>query len=131
MIDRELFILGKQAAEAALTKGSVEQAKRLSDLAHQSYFGGSGAFNTSTEAFIKLLNQLWGALPDDLEHCQKILLYSSAQQAVLEYRDQARSYKALKRTADRVKHGELAGTYSPERLAYAESQLGKQAKKLL
>jgi hypothetical protein len=131
MIDRELFILGKLAAKAALTNGNVEQVTRLSELAHQSYFGGSGSFNTSTEAFIQLLNQLWGAVPGNLVHYQKLLLYSSAQQTILDYRDEARSYEALKRTSDRVKHGEPAGTYSPEMLAYAESQLSKQAKKLL
>jgi hypothetical protein len=56
MTDRELIVLGAQAVEAAMSKGTVEQVRRLSDLAHQSYFGGSGAFNTSTEAFIKLLD---------------------------------------------------------------------------
>jgi hypothetical protein len=111
MHDRELYLLGKQAAEAALTKGSVEQARRLSDLAHQSYFVGSGSFNTSTEAFIQLLNHLWGALPGNLVHYQKILLYSSAQQAVLEYRDQARSYKRISERGDntvKIQLGELA-----------------------
>jgi hypothetical protein len=109
MHDRELYILGKQAAEAALTKGSVEQARRLSDLAHQSYFGGSSAFNTSTEAFIKLLNQLWGAVPGNLVHYQKILLYSNAQQAVLEYRDQARSCKRISERSDNTAKILLSG----------------------
>jgi hypothetical protein len=113
--DRQLSVLGKQAAEAAITNGTVEQAQRLSDLAHQSYFGGSGAFNTSTEAFIRLLNQLWDRVPGNLVHYQKLLLYSSAQQAVLEYRDQARSYKRVSERGDNT----------------AKIQLSELAKKLL
>ena len=42
-------------------------------------------------------------------HYQKILLYSSAQQAVLEYRAQARSYKRISERGDNtVQLGELA-----------------------
>jgi hypothetical protein len=129
--DRELYVLGRQAADVAMTKGTVEQVRRLSDLAHQAYLAGSGAFNTSTQAFINLLIQLGFEPPESLQHYQWVIMFSAAQQEILDYRDQARSYEALKRTADRVKHGELAGTYSPERLEYVESQLSNQAKKLL
>lgn len=129
--DRQLSVLGRQVADAAMTKGNAEQAQRLSDLAHQSYFGGSGAFNNATVEFIKLLKQLGTTIPEDLEHYQKLILYSDAQKVILDYRMEARNYEALMRDADRVKHGELRGTYSPERLVYVKSQLSKHAKKLV
>jgi hypothetical protein len=131
MTDRKFIVLGAQVAEAAMSKGTVEQVKLLSDLAHQAYFGGSGSFNAVTVAFIQLLKQLGAAIPEDLEHYQRVILYSSAQNAILGYREQARDYEALKRTADRVKHGELAGAADECKVEYAESQLSKQAKKLL
>jgi hypothetical protein len=129
--DRQLSVLGRQSADAAMTKGNVEQVRRLSDLAYQAYFGGSGPFNTVTMSFINLLKQLGTRIPENLEHYQLVRLYAAAQNAIRDYREEARNYEALKAIADRVKHGELSGRYSPERLEYTESPLSKQARRLV
>ena len=67
----------------------------------------------------------------DLVRWQLLDVYTAAQRLLVNYKSEAATYENLVRTAERDKRQEISGTHSPERLSYAESQLSKQAKRLL
>jgi hypothetical protein len=126
--DRELVILGTEMVQKAFKKSTPTEWKELVSMAARADFG-HGEFNHATEAFVQML--LSGQKLPDLERWQQVNVYAAAQRILAGYRSEAASYENLKRDGERVKHGELAGTFDEDRLAYVESRLSPQARKLL
>jgi hypothetical protein len=124
--DRELVILGAEMVQKAFEKASAAEWKQLVSMAARADFG-HGEFNHATAAFVQMLGQKLPAL----DRWQQIDVYAAAQRIIAGYRSEAIQYENLKMDGERVKRGELAGTFDEDRLAYVESQLSPQARKLL